>query len=48
MANASLYTVDRFEDNDLAVLEDNRGCSLIVPRAWLPEDLCLYKLIKMP
>lgn len=39
MANATLYTLDRFEDNDLAVLEDGQGCSLIVPKAWLPSNL---------
>ena len=45
------YTLDRFEDNDLAVLELHTGESRTVPRAYLPlearegdvlEDLLWY------
>lgn len=36
MSDLAHYTLDRFEDNNLAILEDNRGCSLIIPKAWLP------------
>ena len=33
-----LYTVDRFEGSEWAVLEDERAQSLRVPRNWLPAD----------
>ena len=32
------YTLDRFEDNDLVVLELDTGESLTVPRAHLPLE----------
>ena len=32
------YTLDRFEDNDLAVLELETGASLTVPRAYVPLE----------
>lgn len=32
------YTLDRFEDNDLAVLETDAGESFTVPRAHLPLE----------
>ncbi len=31
-----LYTVDRFEGSEWAVLEDDRAQTLRVPRSWLP------------
>ena len=34
-----MYTLDRFEDAGLAVLETDTGDSLIVPRAELPADV---------
>lgn len=33
-----LYTVDRFEGSEWAVLEDDRAQALRVPRHWLPLD----------
>lgn len=33
-----IYTVDRFEDNGLAVLETDAGRSLTVPRAHIPLE----------
>ena len=30
------YTIDRFEDGDWAVLEDNNARTFNIPRAWLP------------
>ena len=39
-----IITIDRFEDNDLAVLESRKGIentevmNFSVPRSWLPED----------
>ena len=39
-----VITIDRFEDNDLAVLESRKGTenmevmNFSVPRSWLPED----------
>ena len=33
------YTLDRFEDAGLAVLETDTGDSLIVPRTELPPDV---------
>ena len=33
-----LYTVDRFEGSEWAVLEDERAQPLRVPRNWLPAD----------
>ena len=32
------FTIDRFEDNDLMVLETDRGESLDVPRAHVPPE----------
>ena len=32
------YTLDRFEDNDLAVLETDDGTTLDVPRAQVPPE----------
>lgn len=32
-----LYTVDRFEDGDFAVLEDEQARTFSVPRHWLPS-----------
>ena len=32
------YTIDRFEDNDLAVLETDDGTTLDVPRAQVPPE----------
>lgn len=32
------YVIDRFEDNDLAVLETDDGESLDVPRAQVPPE----------
>lgn len=32
------YTLERFEDNDLAVLERDTGGSLAVPRAHVPLE----------
>ena len=34
-----MYTLDRFEDAGLAVLETDTGDSLIVPRTELPADV---------
>ena len=34
-----MYTLDRFEDAGLVVLETDHGNSLIVPRAELPADV---------
>ena len=31
-------TIDRFEDNDLAVLETDAGKSVVVPRAFVPPE----------
>lgn len=31
-------TIDRFEDNDLAVLETDAGDSVVVPRAVVPPE----------
>ena len=31
-----LYTLNRFEDNELAVLESEDGLGITVPKAWLP------------
>lgn len=31
------YVVDRFEGNEWAVLEDERGRTFTVPRNWLPS-----------
>ena len=36
---AATYVLDRFEDNGLAVLEDEAGRSFNVPRFWLPRGL---------
>ena len=36
---AASYVVDRLEDADLVILEDEQGRSLTVPRAWLPNEL---------
>ena len=33
-----LYTLDRFEDNDLAVLETDDGATIDVPRAQVPPE----------
>ena len=33
-----LYTLDRFEDNDLAVLESDDGATLDVPRTQVPPE----------
>lgn len=32
------YTIDRFEDNDLAVLETDAGKSVTVPRLYIPPQ----------
>jgi hypothetical protein len=32
------FTIDRFEDNDLVVLETDTGESLDVPRAYVPPE----------
>lgn len=32
------YTIDRFEDNGLAVLETDSGESVLVPRAHVPPE----------
>ena len=32
------YTIDRFEDNDLVVLETDDGTSIDVPRAHVPSE----------
>lgn len=32
------YTVDRFEDGNWAVLEDERGRRFNVPRGWIPSE----------
>jgi len=32
------FTIDRFEDNDLVVLETDDGVSVNVPRAQLPPE----------
>lgn len=34
-----LYTVDRFEGSEWAVLEDERALTLRIPRNWLPLDV---------
>lgn len=34
-----LYTVDRFEGPDWALLEDESARPLRVPRSWLPVDV---------
>jgi len=31
------YTIDRFENGEWAVLEDERARTFTVPRAWLPS-----------
>ncbi len=31
------YTIDRFEDGDWAVLEDDDARTFNIPRAWLPS-----------
>lgn len=31
-------TIDRFEDNDLAVLESDTGASVVVPRTHIPPE----------
>ena len=33
-----LFTIDRFEDNDLVVLETDNGVSVNVPRAHIPPE----------
>jgi hypothetical protein len=33
-----IYTLDRFEGPEWAVLEDGRARTMRVPRAWLPAD----------
>ena len=37
--SAATYVVDRLEDNNLVVLEDEAGHTFNVPRFWLPTDL---------
>ena len=32
------YTLDRFEDNGVAVLEKDDGTTFDLPAEWLPED----------
>ena len=32
------YTIDRFEDHDLAVLETDAGASVVVPRTHIPPE----------
>lgn len=32
------YTLDRFEDNGIAVLEKEDGTTFDIPAEWLPED----------
>jgi DUF3006 family protein len=32
------YTIDRFEDGDWAVLEDDQGRTFSLPRRWLPAE----------
>ena len=32
------YTIDRFEGDDWAVLEDEDACTFNVPRWWLPPE----------
>ena len=32
------YTIDRIEDGDWAVLQDERARTFTVPRHWLPES----------
>jgi hypothetical protein len=34
----SLYTIDRFEGSDWAVLEDEQARTFNIPRQWLPAD----------
>ena len=38
-SETATYVLDRFEDGDLAVLEDETGHTFNVPRFWLPSDL---------
>lgn len=33
------YTLDRFEDNDLAVLEREDGQTFTLPKGWLPKNM---------
>ena len=39
MAAIQMYSIDRFEDNDLVVLESAEGISFSLPRSFLPLDL---------
>ncbi len=32
------FIIDRFEDNDLTVLEQDEGTFIEVPRAWVPPE----------
>lgn len=34
----SHFAIDRFEDNDWAVLERSDGETFNIPREWIPED----------
>jgi len=33
-----LYTIDRLEDREWAVLEDERAQTFRIPRQWLPKE----------
>jgi hypothetical protein len=33
-----VYTIDRFEDPDWAVLEDDQARTFRIPRQWMPVD----------
>ena len=40
-------TIDRFEDDDLAVLELAAGITVDVPRAWLPPQASEGDVLRM-
>ena len=36
MLSSALYTIDRFEEEEWAVLEDSHAKTINIPREWLP------------
>lgn len=41
-----LLSIDRFEDNNLVVLEDEQGTSITLPKHWLPPDVNEGDMVK--